>query len=854
MSGEDGSGEGEGKGAVGRRLGGDRMEMVEQDSFELQSTAVAPRDGARAEVAAATSDPRADPESQVKVHEPRDPVAASHLVFGRYPRACLYIIGQEFSERATYYGLRTILVLYLVNYFGYTNDRATVWYHVFVMVSYLTSILGGILADSSWGKYKTIFWLSIVYLIGSSLLSFTSVNHLTGSPPSPWGAFLCPSLSRASSRFHPFLHPMSLAFCCLFHSPLLVCLPYPDAHVCVCVCMWTTLTIPTSALAFIALGTGGIKPCVSAFGGDQFTASQSGLIQAFGVPAALMAVALVVFVAGRHLYRYTFPTRNVLVDCSKAIWMGLRTKLRGTPNGIQYSHWLEPAEKRFGQAFIREVRVVLGVFVLFTPAPIFWALFDQQGSRWTLQAEQMKTFSMGALGEFRPDMMQALGPLLVMLMIPLFERGVYPLLALLRIRLTPLQRMGYGMILCALSFVISGLVQGAIDRDLRAGIPTHNQAYLRVLNAQSEQIWATYSDADLTFNTSLLPGNASAYYDFDVSDTNRNVTFELHRSSPPSTLSTTWMLQAKAKQSLVVYRTVGGGLDTFATDDYVPRDADTVNPDEARVRIINACPDCYLIYYSPDETNNVVAARSASSYDGGVFTAGRLEFIMMAMPSVPNSTLSSTPAPTTTTTLASTTVDPNASTVSPVDTITVAFVAQGGGDYSLLYTPQTASSLQGTVSVTEDKSGNGVSILWQAPQYIVITAGEILFSVTGLEMAFSEAPASMKAVVQAGWLLTTTLGSLIVIIVAESSFFRQRDEFFFFAGCMGAVTILFAWLARDYRYNNSRYLAIAHDLQTDDTGQEKPLLTDSRRASPLTSQPESDSERALDGLDDTSFA
>ena len=113
-----------------------------------------------------------------------------NLIFGAYPKASAFIIGQEFSERATYYGLRAVLVLYLTNYFGYTDDRATVLYHVFVMLSYFTTIFGGMLADSSWGKYKTILVMSLVYLAGSSMLAVTSINELTGAPPSPWGAFL----------------------------------------------------------------------------------------------------------------------------------------------------------------------------------------------------------------------------------------------------------------------------------------------------------------------------------------------------------------------------------------------------------------------------------------------------------------------------------------------------------------------------------------------------------------------------------------------------------------------------------------------------------------------------------------
>ena len=49
-------------------------------------------------------------------------------------------------------------------------------------------------------------------------------------------------------------------------------------------------------------------------------------------------------------------------------------------------------------------------------------------------------------------------------------------------------------------------------------------------------------------------------------------------------------------------------------------------------------------------------------------------------------------------------------------------------------------------------------------RYVVITAGEILFSITGLEFAYSQAPQSMKAILQAAWLMTTAVGSLIVIM------------------------------------------------------------------------------------------
>jgi dipeptide/tripeptide permease len=78
--------------------------------------------------------------------------------------------------------------------------------------------IGGIISDSYWGKFKTILILSLVYCLGSIVLAVTSFPALSGHPPKPYGAFI--------------------------------------------------------GLSLLAFGTGGIKPCVSSFGGDQFHPSQ----------------------------------------------------------------------------------------------------------------------------------------------------------------------------------------------------------------------------------------------------------------------------------------------------------------------------------------------------------------------------------------------------------------------------------------------------------------------------------------------------------------------------------------------------------------------------------------------------
>lgn len=130
-----------------------------------------------------------------------------------YPKRVFLIVGNEFCERFSYFGMRAIQVLYLKNKLGYSEDDATVQYHEFTILVYFMCIFGGILSDVWLGKFRTILYLSIIYSFGSAIVSISAVPNINIiSPEIAWMA----------------------------------------------------------GLALMAVGSGGIKPCVSAFGGDQF--------------------------------------------------------------------------------------------------------------------------------------------------------------------------------------------------------------------------------------------------------------------------------------------------------------------------------------------------------------------------------------------------------------------------------------------------------------------------------------------------------------------------------------------------------------------------------------------------------
>nr|BAB31192.1 unnamed protein product [Mus musculus] len=146
---------------------------------------------------------------------PSPPKKSTPKLFGSsYPLSIAFIVVNEFCERFSYYGMKAVLTLYFLYFLHWNEDTSTSVYHAFSSLCYFTPILGAAIADSWLGKFKTIIYLSLVYVLGHVFKSLGAIPILGGK----------------------MLH--------------------------------TILSLV--GLSLIALGTGGIKPCVAAFGGDQF--------------------------------------------------------------------------------------------------------------------------------------------------------------------------------------------------------------------------------------------------------------------------------------------------------------------------------------------------------------------------------------------------------------------------------------------------------------------------------------------------------------------------------------------------------------------------------------------------------
>uniref|UniRef100_A0A665WME3 Solute carrier family 15 member 2 n=1 Tax=Echeneis naucrates TaxID=173247 RepID=A0A665WME3_ECHNA len=625
----------------------------------------------------------------------------SKLCGTNYPTSICFIVVNEFCERFSFYGMKAVLTLYFLTYLHWDKDLSTAIYHAFSSLAYFTPILGALIADSWLGKFKTIIYLSIVYVIGHVVKSVGAIPTVGSS----------------------------------------------DVHI----------ALSMVGLILIALGTGGIKPCVAAFGGDQFdehsiserqkffsifymsinagsllstvvTPILRGDVQcfggdcyalAFGVPAALMVVALVVFIAGSSLYKKSPPQGNILLEVCNCIGFAIKNRWRSSKRGPSRPHWLDWAEEKYSKRLIQEIKMVLRVLVLYIPLPMFWALFDQQGSRWTLQATRMN------MAFVRP----MLNALLILVFVPIFDLIIYPLVRLCRINVTPLRKMAMGMIFAALAFCAATLVEVNVVRTVVDPAP-QGKCLLQTFNLVNDNLNVKILGSDLFPEPIHYLQDPDEYKMLSLGESSKNLTIEVTYSGHTS--ECLQKFEQEKTYSLMVF------------------------PSEGGVQFLNTQPRALNLTVG-DATFHVNAGYSMS----------------------PNMTVDR----------------------GHLETEMGSYLDLGLLDFGASYTI-ILEEKSGTIGVTkiEDVKANNVHIAWQIPQYVLITAGEVMFSITGLEFSYSQAPANMKSVLQAGWLLTVAFGNVIVLIVAEGAGLEQWKEFLLFAGLLLGVCVIFSIMSYFYTY------------------------------------------------------
>ncbi|MDA7691565.1 peptide MFS transporter [Methylophilaceae bacterium] len=102
----------------------------------------------------------------------------SKLVTNKYPSSLRTLFFTEMWERFSYYGMRALLVLYLVNSLNYSESEALHIYAVYTGLVYLTPLIGGYLADRFLGTQKSIFIGGLTMMIGHFLMAFPDYLYL----------------------------------------------------------------------------------------------------------------------------------------------------------------------------------------------------------------------------------------------------------------------------------------------------------------------------------------------------------------------------------------------------------------------------------------------------------------------------------------------------------------------------------------------------------------------------------------------------------------------------------------------------------------------------------------------------
>ncbi|CAH1274925.1 SLC15A2 [Branchiostoma lanceolatum] len=534
--------------------------------------------------------------------------------------------------------IAAILVLYLTRFLDFDEDAATAMYHAFVMLCYFSAPIGAMVADGWLGKYKTILCSCFIYAAGSITMAITALP--------PLGA--------------------------------------PDK------------VGPLIALLLISLGIGGLGPSVSAFGGDQFSANQEGMIQlyfnmfffstnagavifvylipqlhsdvqcygddcyslAFGVTAGLILAATLLFVAGTSMYKKNPPSGNMIGLVFRTIMSALKNKFT-SQSREKRNHWLDWASDNYEVLYLNITLHIMSRTPITVP-PVGKA---------DLRIIHTSPCDLKVQGENNYN-----------------------------VTLSFAQTSGY-----------QRLDSGSQDLTLVcAGYPDINTT----VNLKSQ--------SKLTVAVRVQNGELKDIQFYDA--------------------------ERRPKQAVSQVR-----LLLLMLDGALGNDANIIleGPHKYTILRVAGTSDTNLISMVPG-SYRVLVAHNDSNYER-----------------VPQE-----------------------------------LVVKTGGVYTTIL---MLNNTQARLATFQDVNPYQMSMLWQIPQYVVLTAGAVLFCVTVLEFSFTQAPESMKSVMQAIWLLSSGFGNLITSTVADLRLFASRSsEFFFFAGLMGVVDIIFIILAVRYKYVTPR--------------------------------------------------
>ncbi|RZB40297.1 peptide transporter family 1-like [Asbolus verrucosus] len=189
---------------------------------------------------------------------------------------------------------------------------------------------------------------------------------------------------------------------------------------------------------------------------------------------------------GKPWYKLRTPKENVMVqffNCTVVrtlviIFYALAKRYKSR-SGNNRAHWLNVAKDKYSSKLIRDMKTVFAVLFLYIPLPIFWSLFDQQGSRWTFQASHMDGNVLGI--QIVPDQMQVVNPAMVLILIPIFDKLINPCFMKLQIMENCLHRMAVGGLFASAAFLSAGILELILETTYPKQ-PEEKHASINIIN------------------------------------------------------------------------------------------------------------------------------------------------------------------------------------------------------------------------------------------------------------------------------------------------------------------------------------------------------------------------------------
>lgn len=399
---------------------------------------------------------------------------------GRW-RSASFIIGVEMAERFAYYGISSNLISYLTGPLGQSTATAAENVNAWSGVASLLPLLGAFIADSFLGRYRTIIIASVLYILGLGLLTISAVLPSFKSPE-------CQHMDNVISCSPPEFQTIFFFF----------------------------------SLYLVALAQGGHKPCVQAFGADQFDGQDPEECKAkssffnwwyfgmcggtlftlviltyiqdnlswglgFGIPCLVMGLALILFLLGTVTYRFRVHSDEMSPfvrigrvflnsarnwrTTSAVISMEEESKGILPYQGSAQFKFLNKAlvapdgSKEDGKVCsiseVEEAKAVVRLFPIWVTCLVYAIVFSQSSTLFTKQGVTMNR-SIGPSFEVPAASLQSFISLSIVVFIPIYDRILVPIARAITRKpsgITMLQRIGTGIVLSCLSMVIAALVE-----------------------------------------------------------------------------------------------------------------------------------------------------------------------------------------------------------------------------------------------------------------------------------------------------------------------------------------------------------------------------------------------------------